>query len=143
VAVSSDGTTQSQKSGIEQTLWSLERAYWRFVEDNDLRAYQALWHRDFTGWPSISAAPVTKDHITDWITSRTSKGLAFKTGEFKPAAIHVAGDVVVIYYWITATWRDKAGKGEAQTSRIAHTWVREGKEWQIIGGMSMPENAAP
>jgi hypothetical protein len=71
---SSEATTLSQVSGDEHTLWNLERAYWRYVETNDLAACSDLWHKDFLGWPSVSSAPVCKDHITDWITSQTAKG---------------------------------------------------------------------
>jgi hypothetical protein len=95
------------------------------------------------GWPSVSAAPVHKDHITDWITSQTSKGLAFKTGEFKPAAIQVTEDVAVASYWITFKWLDKDGNGTANTIRITHAWLRTGNDWRIIGGMSMPEPDTP
>jgi ketosteroid isomerase-like protein len=129
--------------GDEQTLWNLERAYWQYVEKNDLTAYSNLWHKDFLGWPSVSSAPVRKDHITDWITSQTSKGLAFKAGELKPAGIQVTGDVGFACYWITFRWVDKDGTGAAHTLRITHAWVRSGKDWQIIGGMSMPEPQSP
>ena len=142
-AVSSEATTQSQASGAEHTLWNLERAYWQYVEKNDLAAYSNLWHKDFLGWPAVSSAPVRKDHITDWITSQTSKGLAFKAGEFKSAGIQVTGDVAFACYWITSRWVDKDGKGTAHTFRITHAWLRSGKDWQIIGGMSMPEPENP
>jgi ketosteroid isomerase-like protein len=127
----------------EQRLWEREHAYWQYVEKNDLLAYAELWHRDFLGWPSVSSAPVRKDHITEWVTSQTSKGLTFKAGEFKPAALQVTGDVAFACYWITFSWLDKAGKGEAHTLRITHAWLREGKDWRIIGGMSMPEPEKP
>src|SRR5438132_14042975 len=127
----------------EETLWKLEHDYWRYVEANDLAAYSNLWHKDFLGWPSVSAAPVRKDHITDWITSQTSKGLAFKTGEFKPAAIQVTEDVAVACYWITFKWLDKDGNGAANTIRITHVWLRTGNDWRIKGGMSMPEPDTP
>jgi ketosteroid isomerase-like protein len=133
----------SAPSSDEQTLWNLEHVYWQYVEKNDLAAYSNLWHRDFLGWPSVSSAPVRKDHITDWITSETSKGLAFKAGEFKPAGIQVTGDVAFACYWITFRWVDKDGKGAAHTLRITHAWLRSGKDWQIIGGMSMPEPETP
>ncbi len=123
----------------EQRLWERERAYWQYVEKNDLGAYANLWHEDFLGWPSISAMPVRKAHITDWITSQTSKGLTFKAGEFKPAAVKVTGDVAFACYWITFRWVDRDGNGAAHTLRITHAWVRNGKDWRIIGGMSMPE----
>jgi ketosteroid isomerase-like protein len=123
----------------EQKLWERERAYWHYVEKNDLAAYANLWHEDFLGWPSISAAPVGKEHITDWITSQTSKGLTFKAGDLKPAGLKVTGDVAFAAYWITFSWLDKDGKGEVHTLRITHAWFRDGKDWRIIGGMSMPE----
>jgi ketosteroid isomerase-like protein len=131
--------SSSAPSGDEQTLWNLEHAYWQYVEKNDLAAYSNLWHKDFLGWPSVSSAPVRKDHIIDWITSQTSKGLAFKAGELKPAEIQVTGDVAFTCYWITLSWVDKDGKGAPRTFRITHAWLRSGKDWQIIGGMSMPE----
>jgi ketosteroid isomerase-like protein len=132
-------TFSSNTAEDERRLWNLERAYWQYVQKNDLAAYANLWHEDFLGWPSISSTPVRKDHISDWITSQTSKGLTFKTGEFKPAALKVTGDVAFACYWITFGWIDKDRKGALHTLRITHAWLRSGKEWRIIGGMSMPE----
>jgi len=114
----------------------LEHTYWNYVQNNDLPGYLGLWHRDFPGWPSVNAAPVHKDHITDWITAQTSRGLAFKIVEFKPAAIQVNDDVAVTCYWITYKCLDKNGNGAAHTLRITHTLLRDGKDWHIIGGMS-------
>jgi ketosteroid isomerase-like protein len=130
---------QARATGDEQALWKLERAYWSYVQDNDLKGYLSLWHQDFLGWPSVHAAPVHKDHITDWITAQTSKGLRLEAAEFKPAAIQVTGDVAVTCYRITFKWADRDGNGTTHTLRILHTFVREGKDWQIMGGMSMPE----
>jgi type II secretory pathway pseudopilin PulG len=138
LAVSSQA--QSRTSENEQAVWKLEHSYWRYVQNNDLPAYLALWNKNFLGWPSVSAAPVHKDHITDWITSETSKGLAFKFIALKPAAIQVTGNIAVTYYWITSEWVAKDGKLAAKfTDRITHTWIKSGDTWQIIGGMSMPE----
>jgi ketosteroid isomerase-like protein len=141
--LASETINPAQESKDEETLWNLERAYWRYVQDNDLSAYSNLWHKDFLGWPSVNAAPVHKDHITDWITAQTSKGLVFKTGEFKPAAIHVTGDVAMVCYWRTFKWLDKDGSGTAHTLRITHAWLKTGSDWRIIGGMSMPEPETP
>ena len=127
LAISSQGASSTDVSGEERTLWDLERAYWRYVEDNDLAAYRNLWHKDFLGWPWVSSTPVRKDHITDWITSQTSKGLAFKAGEFKPAALQVTGDVAFACYWITLRWVDGRGNGEARTLRIHPCMASERK----------------
>ena len=139
----SGGMIQSQPSENEQALWNLEHEYWRHVQDNDLPAYLKLWNKDFVGWPSVSAEPVRKEHITDWITSQTSKGLAFKSVEFKPAAIQITGNIALIYYWTTYKWVDKDGVGAMYTVRVTHTWLKDGNDWHIIGGMSMLESANP
>jgi len=140
-------TVQSQAaeqvSNIEQTIWNLEHSYWQYVQDNNLAAYAGLWHKNFVGWPVMSAAPVGNEHITDWITSQTAKGLTFKSGEFKPARIQVTGDIAAAYYRITFRWLDKDGHGDAHTLRITHTWLRDGKDWKILAGMSMPEPVPP
>ena len=143
VALAPDAPSPSRASKDEQTIWELERAYWRYVQENDLTAYAGLWHKGFLGWPSVSAVPVHKDHITDWITSQTTKGLVFKTVELKPAAIQVTEDVAVACYWITFRWLDKDGSGVANTIRITHAWLRTGNDWRIIGGMSTPEPDTP
>jgi ketosteroid isomerase-like protein len=140
-------TVQSQEaeqvSNTEQAIWNLEHSYWQFVQDNNLAAYRSLWHKSFVGWPSVSAEPVGTEHITDWITSQTAKGLAFKSGEFKPARVQVTGDIAAVYYRITFRWLDKDGHGDAHTLRITHTWVKDGKDWKILAGMSMPEPLPP
>lgn len=143
VATSSNPNIQSQGSKEEHAIWDLEHAYWHYVESNDLASYSNLWHKDFLGWPSVSAAPVHKDHITDWITSETAKGLKFKTHQLKPAAIQVTDDVAMACYWITFSWLDESDKGTSRTIRITHAWLRTGDSWRIIGGMSMPEPETP
>jgi hypothetical protein len=139
-AVSSARAFQAQSSDSERTVWDLEHSYWRYVQGNDLTSYLKLWHKNFLGWPSLSATPVQKDHITDWMTSQTSKQLAFKLVEFKAAAIQVTGDVAETCYWITYKWTDKNGEGTQHTMRVTHTWINNGSDWQIIGGMSSGEN---
>jgi ketosteroid isomerase-like protein len=136
-------TRSSSVSGNEQTIWELEHSYWRYVQENNFPAYLNLWHKDFLGWPSVNQAPVRKDHITDWITSQTGKGLSFKFVEFKPAAIQITGNLAVVCYWVRSAWVDKDGAGTEATLRITHTWIKTGNDWQIVGGMSMPEPSNP
>ena len=110
----------SQQTPDEVAVWKLEHAYWENVKALDLVSYRALWHPNFVGWPSVSAEPQRKDHITDWIALYTDKGLHLGYYSLKPAASQATGD-------------------DPHTSRITHTWVRVGTGWQIIGGMSSAE----
>ena len=126
----------------EAQIWSSEKAYWTYVRANDLEKYRALWHDDFLGWPYVSASPVRKDHITDWMTANTSKGIKLQSYSIEQLAIQVTGDVAIDHYRIKANWANKDG-AEARTDalRIMHTWIRTHGTWQIVGGMSAPVNA--
>ena len=123
----------------EAQIWQLEKAYWECVKANDLEKYRALWHEDFLGWPFVSSAPVRKDHITDWITANTSKGIKLQSYSIEQLAIQVTGDIAINHYRIKAMWDNGEG-AEARTDalRMTHTWIRWHGTWEIIGGMSPP-----
>ena len=129
----------AQQSADEAAVWKLEQSYWGDVKALDLASYRELWHPNFVGWPYVSLQPVRKDHITDWITNNTAKGLHLESYSLKPGASQATENVIVVHYWVTSVWADKDHHGEPHTLRITHTWIKTGKEWQIIGGMSAPE----
>jgi ketosteroid isomerase-like protein len=131
------------QSAEEQTVWKLEHAYWEYVKSLDMKQYKSLWHPDFVGWPSSSAEPARKDHITDWITTFTDKGLRLQSYTLQPAASQATGNVVIAHYWLTELWVDKQGRGEPNTVRITHTWVHTPEGWQILGGMSASATKPP
>jgi hypothetical protein len=126
----------------EAQVWQLEKAYWEYVKANDLEKYRALWHDHFLGWPFVSSAPLRKDHITDWVTANTSKGIKLQSYSIEQLAIQVTEDIAINYYRIKVTWANAEG-AEVRTDalRIVHTWIRTHGMWQIIGGMSSPVNA--
>jgi len=126
----------------EAQVWNLEKAYWEYVKANDLEKYRALWHEDFVGWPLVSASPVRKDHITDWITTNTSKGISLKSYSIEELAIRATGDTIINHYRIKAHWANSEGaEVRTDTLRISHTWLRTHGTWQILGGMSAPVNS--
>ena len=126
----------------EAQVWALEKSYWEDVKANDLEKYRALWHEKFVGWPSVSDSPRHKDHITDWITANTSKGLSLDSYNLEELAIEILGDVAVVHYRVRTTWSgDKQAGSKAEATRITHTWIRHDGTWQIFGGMSAPVNA--
>ena len=128
--------------GDEAQVWNLEKAYWEYAKANDLEKYRGLWHEDFVGWPTSSSTPMRKDHITDWITRNTSKGVKMQSYAIEQLAIQVTGDIAIDHYRVKIGW---AGPGRTESNteviRITHTWLRAHGSWQIIGGMSAPVNA--
>ena len=126
----------------ETQIWSLEKAYWEYVKANDLEKYRALWHERFLGWPYSSSSPARKDHITDWITANTSKGVKLQSYEIEQLGVEVTGDNAAAHYRIKMTWSGpKPTDTETQTLRIHHTWLRNNGTWQILAGMSAPVNS--
>jgi len=126
----------------EAQIWSLEKAYWEYVKGNNLEKYRVLWDEDFLGWPFVSSAPVRKDHITDWITANTSKGVKLQSYSIEQLAIQVTGDIAINHYRIKANWATSEGvEVRKDTLRITHTWIRTHGTWQILGGMSAPVNS--
>ena len=141
VVLAAAGFAQSAAND-EAQIWSLEKAYWEYVKGNDLEKYRALWDEDFLGWPFVSSAPVRKDHITDWITANTSKGVKLQSYSIEQLAIQVTGDIAINHYRIKANWATSEGvQVRKDTLRITHTWIRTHGTWQILGGMSAPVNS--
>lgn len=142
-AFAEDSAHNASPAATEAQIWNLEKAYWEYVKSNDLEQYRALWHDDFVGWPFVSPKPVRKDHITDWITNNTSKGLKLESYAIEQLAVRVTGDIAIDHYRIKLNWaRNDAGEiVRTDAMRITHTWIRTKGTWQIIGGMSAPVNA--
>jgi len=132
---------QAKSESAAQEIWRLEHLYWDYVQAFDVEHYKTLWHPDFVGWPSGSAAPVGKENIADWIVFYQKNNSKLKFAHLEPAAIQTFGKVAVVHYWLTRLWIDKEGNGAPSTVKITHTWMQVGDSWQIIGGMAAP--AAP
>ena len=129
-------------SNDREKVWSLEKAYWAYVQANQLGKYRTLWHSDFLGWPLSSPQPLRKDHITDWITAHTDKGEALKSYHLERLAIQLTGNLATVPDRVRLTWADKNGTADPSTNRIIHTWLRTtGGTWQIISGMSAPTDS--
>jgi ketosteroid isomerase-like protein len=125
----------------EAQVWKLETAYWEYVKTNDLEKYRTLWHEDFLGWPFVSPSPVRKDHITDWITANTSKGVKLESYSIEQLGIQVTGNLAMDHYRIKMTWTGtEPAANKTDVLRISHAWIRANNTWQIIGGMSAPVN---
>jgi ketosteroid isomerase-like protein len=131
-----------QPAAEEKEVWSLEDAYWRDVQTNDLERYRTLWHGDFLGWPLSSPEPVRKQHITDWITAHTSNGETLESYELERLVAQAMGPCVTVTYRVRMKWVDKDGVDKPGNLRVIHTWIHNADHtWQIISGMAAPPDA--
>jgi ketosteroid isomerase-like protein len=131
----------SQWSGDQKSVWGQEQAYWKYCQAMEMDQYLSLWHPRVVAWPSFYSVPAGKDNIGDWLMDRLKQGFTMKSYDLDPLAIEVTDHVAVVHYRVKYSWVDKAGKETPVASRITHTWIKNGDNWQIIGGMSAPVDA--
>ena len=121
----------------QQEVWNMEDRYWHTIETSNLDAYVALWHPDFIGWPRDRDLPVGKAGIADGARKKMADGRV-ASHEILSRAVSVVGDVGVAQYAVRATRVAVNGDTSKFTSRVTHTWLKRGRSWRIISGMSAP-----
>jgi ketosteroid isomerase-like protein len=124
-------------STAEKEVWSMEETYWNYVANRDLKGYMTLWHEDFVGWPRGLKQPADKDRLIrgakSWFGSIKPESLTF---ELTPHSVRIYGDVTIVHYLCSATWKDLKGNERSINDRMTHTWMKQDGKWKIIGGMS-------
>jgi len=120
---------------IKNQVWDLEKNYWKYVKQNDLKSYLTLWDENFIGYPGNNKI-TGKDHITEWITDMYKDKSRKFSYELTRKTENVFGEIVIALYDVTQTWTNEKGTVvEKTTSKITHTWRKTDKGWLIIGGM--------
>lgn len=116
------------KSAIE-TVWTLERTYWEATVAQDDPAYQALWHKDFLGWPCGEESPVTGSP-----PPMTPDAVKRSYAMDKRAATMASG-VVSTFYHVRERDEHPDGRIEIIDYNVTHNWVPTGRGWKILSGM--------
>jgi len=130
---------RSADSADVARVWSLEDAYWHYVQTGDVEHYVTLWNESFTGWPCSQAHPATKATIGGWVADIRDKKARLTYELVHEAAVQF-GEVVIVYYRTPMVYEYPDGRvtGRDRTFKFTHTWLRSGGDWQIIGGMCAP-----
>jgi ketosteroid isomerase-like protein len=130
----------SVSSEVEQEIWALEETYLTAFENANHDVIASMLHADFLGWPRESARPSEKSDVARFLKEYFPKPLTLSF-ELERAGIRVSGDVVITHYLVMIRGKDEAGAGQVQKVRMTHTWIKEGDDWKILGGMSCTQHA--
>jgi len=128
--------TDKRRSIVEEQIWKLEEAYFTNLYNANHDGVLALVHTQFLGWPDAVAKPLDRQGSDDFMKKAFSKPSSCSL-KFEREGIRVTGNVALTQYIIHANCSDAAGVAKKQSSRITHTWTREGEGWKLLGGMSM------
>jgi hypothetical protein len=101
-------------------------------------------HSQFLGWPGSAPQPMGKEGSARFMKHLITKPSSC-TLRIERAGIRFLNDVVLTQYILHVHCSDTTGPSKTQSSRITHTWVKEGVHWKLLGGMSydLPANIKP
>jgi ketosteroid isomerase-like protein len=125
----------STKIGVEEEIWALEEAYFANLYKADYEGVLALTHSQFLGWPSDAPQPIDKGGSARFMKQLISQPTPC-TFTIERGGIRVLGAVALTQYTIRVSCAAAAAGAKTQTSRITHTWLKEGASWKLLGGMS-------
>ena len=120
---------------IESQIWALEEEYISAYQTAEHPNILALLHDQFLGWPDPEERPTTKKKVAGFLQDKypTPADWDFVINQ---AGIQIHGNVIITQYVLVLTGKDEEGTIKTKATRITHTWVKEGSEWMILGGMS-------
>lgn len=120
---------------VEEGIWALEEAYFSNLYKADYEAVRAIVHSRFLGWPGTSPHPIDREASTHFMKRLVSKPTSCAL-RIERGGIQVLAEVALTQYTLHADFDDTPTGARTQSSRITHTWVKEGHRWELLGGMS-------
>jgi hypothetical protein len=127
--------TDNRRDTVKEEIWALEEAYFANLYKADYEGVLAIVHSQFLGWPAAVAQPIDKDESARFMKQLVPKPTSC-TFNIERSGIRLLEKAALTQYNIYVNCSDIAGKAKTQSSRITHTWVKEGTRWRLLGGMS-------
>ena len=130
--VSATSENDKQREAVEQ-IWALEEAYIAYHRDANHKKILPIWHDQFLGWPDDMPQPANKKEVARYTEQKFIYPGSW-TFEIERAGIRVLGNVAINHYIMHYSLMP--GGEKTESVRMTHTWIREGSQWRILGGMS-------
>jgi hypothetical protein len=114
-------------------IWSKELAIYAGRGRGDLGPYIDNTAAGYMAWPPQAAKPLGVGALRQ--TAKSMPSQEKLTMELVDFTLH--GDAAIIYYRTHRTIRPD-GAATDEFFETTHTWVREGDDWKLLGGMARP-----
>ncbi len=121
------------KEQAQAEIWAKEQSIYRARGQGNLKAYIDNVADDYLAWPPFSAVPTGVGAL-----QQAQPKMAIENKEvLKMTFVSFArnGDAAIIYY---RTHRTRLPNGSPADERfeVTHSWVRQGGQWKVYGGMA-------
>jgi len=136
--------TTGKKETTQDEIWSLEEAYFTHLYQANYEGVLALVHSAFLGWPGSVPQPLSKEESARFMKQLIARPSSCSL-RIERAGIRILKDIVLTQYILHARCGSMPGAAKTVSSRITHTWVKEGDRWALLGGMSydLPADEKP
>lgn len=128
--------TDKGGSVVEEEIWKLEEAYFSNLYRAGHEAVLALVHEQFFGWPDATAQPLDKQGSASFMKEAFSRPSSCSI-TIERKGIRIVENAALTQYIIHTSCGNANEAAKKQSSRITHTWVKEGPVWKLLGGMSI------
>jgi ketosteroid isomerase-like protein len=120
---------------VEGNIWASEEAYFANLYKANYDEVLVLVDDQFLGWPGALPQPIGREESARFMKKLIPKPTSC-TIRIERAGIRVLGMVALTQYTLYVNCSDTNSASKTQSSRITHTWVKEGAGWKLLGGMS-------
>ena len=120
------------RAAARDEIWAKEQAIFSGRSRGDLGVYVGFTAGNYMGWPPDSPAPLGIEQLregAEQMRGKDQEEIAMEFGD-----ITFSGNTAVIYYSTHKT-RLPDGTPVDQTADIAHVWVREDGQWELLGAL--------
>ena len=119
----------------EEKIWSLEKEYISYFKEANHKAILSFYHPLFLGWPDSELHPTDKEGAAKYLVEKYPEPIQV-VFEFKREGIRILNNIAITHYLLNSSWINDEGVKQTSESRMTHTWIKDGSEWKILGGMS-------
>lgn len=127
--------TTGKKITTQDEIWTLEEAYFTNLYQANYEGVLALVHSAFLGWPDSVPQPLGKEESARFMKQLIARPSSCSL-RIERAGIRILKDIVLTQYTLRVQCVNTPGAPKTLSSRITHTWVKEGDRWALLGGMS-------
>jgi hypothetical protein len=123
------------KDTVEEKIWHLEEAYFANLYKANYDNVLAIVHDQFLGWPGSADKPIDKEGSSVFMR-KLIPSPAPCSFTIEREGIRLLENTALTQYIIRVSCKGKDGNPKETSSRITHTWIKEGNNWKLLGGMS-------
>jgi len=124
-----------RRDKVEEEIWALEKAYFTNLYKANYEGLRAIGHSQFLGWPGGLPQPIDREENARFMKKLIPQPTSC-TIKIERAGIRLVRNVALTQYTLHVDCSETAGVTKISSSRITHTWVKEGASWKLLGGMS-------